>query len=34
MNDRHENGIIVHIARMDQEYIVVWPREPNERSLG
>jgi hypothetical protein len=25
--DQHEQGIILHIARIDRQYVVIWPRE-------
>jgi len=25
--DQHEQGIIFHIARIDRQYVVIWPRE-------
>jgi len=29
--DQHYQAIIVHIARIDRQYVVIWPRE--ERSM-
>ena len=25
--DQHQQGIILHIARIDRQYVIVWPRE-------
>ena len=30
--DRHEHRIILHIARIDRRYVVVWP--PRQRSMN
>src|SRR5262245_15534854 len=32
--DHHRQAILVHIARIDRQYVVVWPREQCSKKTG